>query len=273
MKADLQNVLVLDCETTGLPEKNAQWDVDFMGFPHIVQLAWLMNGVEKNFIIKPQGWEIPLAATEIHGISTARAISEGENFAFVAGEFIVDCTKAELLIGHNVYFDISIVKANIMRDMGREFYDKSEADAALFKGKRIDTMMKTIKFVGIQFPNSTRCKFPKLEELYFKLFNESFPAHDALEDVRAVYRCVPELAKLGIIELKQKEYPTEPQKIEFSDPNPVKLPIGNNGKTEPKRDEKPEHCLIHDLSNENATTPGKVDEKTQALLDVSKDEF
>lgn len=31
--------------------------------------------------------------------------------------------------------------------MGREYYD-AKAEDALFNGKRIDTMMKTIKFVG-----------------------------------------------------------------------------------------------------------------------------
>lgn len=99
-------------------------------------------------------------------------------------------------------------------------------------------MMKTIKFVGALFSNGRPGKFPQLEELYSKLFpGETFPVHDALEDIRALRRCVPELVNLGIIELAQKEYPAEqlkaqfePEKpkggrnIEFHDPNPVAEP-------------------------------------------------
>ena len=123
--------------------------------------------------------------------------------------------------------------------MGREYYD-IKAEDALFKGKRIDTMMKTIKFVGALYANGRSGKYPKLEELYNKCFpGESFPAHDAMEDVRACRRCIPVLVENGIIELKPKEYPAEQLKlkpesaktkmvkrvIEFHDPNPVFIPV------------------------------------------------
>ena len=58
---------------------------------------------------------------------------------------------------------------------------------ALHNGKRIDTMMKTIKFVGALYQNGKPGKFPKLEELFAKLFpGETFPAHDALQDVKSL---------------------------------------------------------------------------------------
>ena len=142
-----------------------------------------------------------------------------------------------------------MLKANILRYCGKEYYD-AKAEDALHKGKRIDTMMKTIKFVGALYQNGKPGKFPKLEELFAKLFpGETFPAHDALQDVKALRRCVPELVELGIIELKQKEYPAEqlkakfePEKpgnggIEFYDPNPVTEPIGTGN---PKREPVPE---------------------------------
>ena len=40
-----------------------------------------------------------------------------------------------------------MLKANILRYCGKEYYD-AKAEDALHKGKRIDTMMKTIKFVS-----------------------------------------------------------------------------------------------------------------------------
>lgn len=136
----------------------------------------------------------------------------------------VKCLKCGCVwVGHNIYFDTSIVKAMILRIMGREYYD-AKAEDALFKGKRIDTMMKTIKFVGALYADGRPGKYPKLEELYNKCFpGETFPAHDALEDVKACKRCIPVLVENGIIELKPKEYPAEQLKFN-PEPEPIFAP-------------------------------------------------
>lgn len=217
----MKDVLTFDSETTGVPRKGAKWDVDFAEFPNIVQLAWSINGKERSYIIKPDGWIIPDEAIAVHGITNERANAEGVPFADIIDEFLEDCEKARLLVGHNIYFDTSIVKAMILRIMGREYYD-AKAEDALFKGKRIDTMMKTIKFVGAKKSNGKGIKYPTLEELYNKCFSgETFPAHDALEDVKACKRCIPVLVENGIIELKPKEYPAEQLKFN-PEPEPAK---------------------------------------------------
>lgn len=190
-------------------------------------------------------------------------------FAEVVDEFLADANAAPLVCAHNIYFDSSMLKANVLRYLGREYYDAHVEDA-LHKAKRIDTMMKTIKFVGALFSNGRPGKFPQLEELYSKLFpGETFPAHDALEDIRALRRCVPELVNLGIIELVQKEYPAEqlkaqfePEKpkggrnIEFHDPNPVTEPIGTGEPVpeptpEPERPAVPSNSKTRELLDEN----------------------
>ena len=108
-----------------------------------------------------------------------------------------------MICAHNIYFDSSIIKANVLRYLGRDYYDVI-VDSALDKCKRIDTMYKTAKFVNAH-TYSGRFKFPRLEELYARLFNnETFPAHNALEDVRALKKCIGPLVELGLIELKQK---------------------------------------------------------------------
>lgn len=233
----MKDVLTFDCETTGLPPKGAKWDVDFAEFPNIVQLAWAVNEKERSFIIKPEGWEIPEASIEVHGITAERANAEGVPFADIIDEFLEDCKKARLLVGHNIYFDTSIVKAMILRIMGREYYD-AKAEDALFKGKRIDTMMKTIKFVGALYADGRPGKYPKL-------------------------------VNLGIIELAQKEYPAEqlkaqfePEKpkggrnIEFHDPNPVTEPIGTGEPApepipEPECPAVPSNSKTRELLDEN----------------------
>ena len=246
---NLSDVCFFDCETTGVPAKGLKWDEHFNQFPHVVQLAWSFGDKERSFIVKPDGWIIPDEVVEIHGITTERAIAEGVPFDVIVDEFLADAAAAPLVCAHNIYFDTSMVKANILRVCGKEYYD-AKAEDALHKGKRIDTMMKTIKFVGALYSNGKPGKFPRLEELFAKLFEgETFPAHNALEDVRALRRCVPELVELGIIELVQKEYPAEqltikpePEKgIEFKDSAPVIIPgdIAPEQTTEPVKDPEP----------------------------------
>lgn len=202
----IKDVLIFDTETTGLPEKKAKWDVDYMEFPHIVQLAWIHGGKEVNHIIRPEGWEIPQETVEIHGITTEYALEHGEPFAAVVDMFIRDCHDAGLICGHNIYFDTSFVKANILRELGREYYDANDVESALHKSKRIDTMRATNKWVDARTPSGMK-KWPKLEELYSRCFpGETYLAHDALEDVKAVARCLPLLVERGLVELKLKEY-------------------------------------------------------------------
>ena len=205
----LNDVLYFDTESTGVPDRKAKWDEDYATFPHIVQMAWMIGERSQSYIIRPNGWEIPQEATEVHGITTEYALEHGFDFAAVVDMFIQDCHDAGLLCAHNIHFDTSLIKANILRELGREYYDANDVEAALYKGKRIDTMTKAMKWVDARTANG-RMKFPNLSELYSRCFpGETFPAHDALQDVKAVARCLPVLVENGLVELKGKEYPEE----------------------------------------------------------------
>lgn len=201
-----ENILFFDTETTGIPDKSAKWDTDYMSYPHVVQIAWIYKGEKFNYIIRPEGWEIPEDATAVHGITTEYASEHGAPFAAVIDKFISDCHSAGLICGHNVHFDTGIVKANILRELGRAYYDAENVEDALFKGKRIDTMRSSMKWVDAR-NGWGRLKFPNLGELYARCFpGETFPAHDAMEDTLAVARCLPVLVEKGLVELKVKEY-------------------------------------------------------------------
>ena len=207
----IKDTLIFDTETTGVPERNASWETDFADYPYVVQLAWMHGTKAESHIIRPDGWEIPTEATDVHGITTEYAREHGEPFADVVELFLADCKGAGLICGHNIHFDTSIIKANILRSFGREWYDSHDVESALYKGKRIDTMRPTMKWVDARMANG-RLKFPKLEELYARCFpGETFPAHDALEDVKAVARCLPVIVDMGLVELKRKQYPDEAQ--------------------------------------------------------------
>lgn len=196
----MENYLIFDTETTGLPPKGADYKTDFESFPHIVQLAWYFNGEYHDYIIKPEGWTIPEEASRIHGITTEIALEKGQLLSEVLEMFIDDCYEAEKLIGHNIYFDTSTIKANIRCEFGLFDPIISASDNALDKSKRIDTMMKTIKLVGAKQEGKNTPKFPSLEDLYMKLFGVIFEgAHNALGDVKATKRCYEELVRLKII--------------------------------------------------------------------------
>lgn len=205
----INDVLFFDTETTGIPDRSAKWDTDFADYPHVVQMAWIHGCSVENHIIRPDGWEIPDDTVAVHGITTEYALKHGEPFAAVVDIFIRDCHDAGLICGHNIHFDTGIVKANILRELGREYYDANDVETALYKGKRIDTMRPTIKWVDARMSNG-RLKLPNLSELYSRCFpGETFPAHNAIEDVKAVARCLPVILELGLVELKVKEYPEE----------------------------------------------------------------
>lgn len=205
----IDDVLFFDTETTGIPDRSAKWDVDFMTYPRIVQIAWMIGEHSESHIIRPEGWEIPEETVAVHGITTEYAMENGEPFVFVMDRFIAFAQKAGLLCGHNIHFDTGIIKANILRELGHEYYDANDVEQALFKGKRIDTMRSTMKWVDAR-NTWGKLKFPNLGELYARCFpGETFHAHDALDDTKAVARCLPVIHALGLVELKLKEYPEE----------------------------------------------------------------
>ena len=191
------NYLFLDTETTGLVPKGKHWKADFEDFPHLVQVAWAIYTdkqkllYESSSIIKPEGWTIPKVCVDIHGISTKHANETGFNQKVVLRHLMLDAIKCEKIIGYNLYFDISIIKANLLR---------LKADPAIFnkyldKDKRIDPM----KYGAEAIPDNND-KWLKLTYLYKYLFDEEMPgAHDALNDVTGTARVYFELVKRGII--------------------------------------------------------------------------
>ena len=185
---EINDVLILDTETTGIPDRAAKWDSDFMEYPHVVQIAWIYKDELHSFIIRPDGWEIPDDVVAVHGITTEFAKEKGVSFDIAVERLMADCREAKFICGHNIHFDTGIIKANILREMGLGSFDAMQVEAALFKGKRIDTMRSSMKWVDARRANGT-LKFPNLGELYSRCFpGETFPAHDALEDCRAVAR-------------------------------------------------------------------------------------
>lgn len=188
--------IFIDTETTGLPLNNNLPYTDLDNWPHLVQVALIIEddiyGVlsKRNFILKPDGYSIPESSTKIHGISNERAVKDGEDRNKVLSFLDIVLYNSDIVIGHNVSFDINVIKSEIIRVKGIE--------NAFFVKKNhyvIDTMklgMDICKIPNLSFYSrrSQPYKYPKLDELYFKLFNKHFDnQHDAMADVQATYDC------------------------------------------------------------------------------------
>ena len=113
--------LIFDTETTGLPKNYKAPVSDSDNWPRMVQLAWQLHDVDgklitaKNFIVKPDGFDIPIGVSKVHGITTERALKDGVALDIVLTEFLADLQKTTYTVGHNVEFDINIVGAEFYR--------------------------------------------------------------------------------------------------------------------------------------------------------------
>ncbi len=199
-------ITIFDAETTGLPPKNGNYETDFLNFPYILSLAWkcIKDGQESetfHYFINQEGRKVPAEATAINGITDADCeASKFDTFSTLV-QFMMDIDQSDYVVGFNIYFDTSIIKANILRIISGgktpiAMYEKMTE--LLHKDKRIDVMRVCHKHFG--------GKWPKLSEAYFKLFKEEFPAHNAKEDVDATCRILMELVRRNLVLLEVKPF-------------------------------------------------------------------
>ena len=191
--------LFFDTETTGIPENWKAPLTDFENWPRLVQLAYQIFDIEGNlimegdYIIKPDGYTIPIESSRIHGITNERARSEGENLLKVLENFKFLIDEAHTIVAHNLDFDEKIVGCEYLR-MG--------FSNPLVEKNRICTMKSLTNYCAID--DIFGYKYPNLSELYFKLFNtELEETNNALVDIRATSKCFWELVNRDIINLSK----------------------------------------------------------------------
>ncbi len=193
--------LIYDTETTGLPRDYNAPLTDFDNWPRLVQIAWQLHDANgklisnQNLIVKPEGFSIPFNAEKVHGISTERALREGQDLHEVLALFLEDVNRATYLAGHNIEFDNNVMGCELLR---------SNKANVLAEKKSLDTKDLSTDFCAIPGGKGGRFKWPTLTELYSKLFNESFSdAHDAAYDVSATGKAFFELLRIGVIKVPE----------------------------------------------------------------------
>ncbi|WP_289022610.1 DNA polymerase III subunit alpha [uncultured Salegentibacter sp.] len=215
--------LIFDTETTGLPKR---WDApltDSDNWPRCIQIAWQLHDdmgrliESQDYLVKPEGFNIPYDAEKVHGISTELAAEEGIPLSEMLEKFQEALSKTKFVVGQNVGFDINI--------MGAEFY-RETMENNLQELPVLDTCTEvTAQMCKIPGGRGGKFKLPTLTELHEYLFGEPFgEAHNATADVEATTRCFLEL-------VRQRAYTSEQLDVaddyfeNFSEanPQPIKL--------------------------------------------------
>ncbi len=215
--------LIFDTETTGLPKRWNAPITDTDNWPRCIQIAWQLHDAMGNlvesqdYLVQPDGFNIPYDAEQIHGISTELAAQKGIPLAEVLEKFNLALSKAKFVVGQNVGFDVNI--------MGAEFH-RLQVENPLQELPVLDTCTEeTALLCKIPGGRGGKFKLPTLTELHEYLFKEPFnEAHNATADVEATTRCFLEL-------IRQKHYSQEQLDVQpdyfqnFSEANPQEIKL------------------------------------------------
>lgn len=193
--------LVIDTETTGLPQNKQDRPENLENWPHIVQLAWILFDDEgktielKEYILK-QEVSIPPSATEKHGITNTIMAEKGVDTKTVLTEFIKAIKRTKSIVAHNIDYDVPIIEAEFLRNG----FEKQ-----LGKINKICTMKVGKNFCKLPGAYDDY-KYPTLMELFKKCFYDYatsfkplYDKHNALMDAGLTAKCFFKLKELNKI--------------------------------------------------------------------------
>lgn len=186
------SIIVLDTETNGLPTMNSNREMcnpqkySYYNTARMIELGYIVY--KKNI---DDGWyidktvstlispdEFKIENDHIHGITLKEAQENGKPIQQVLDEFKSDLINSKYIVGHNIKFDINIILAETYR------YENKELAKIIKSKKHLCTMMMGKKKFTLR-------KYPKLIELYTRLFDKKFDKepHRALHDAEACGEC------------------------------------------------------------------------------------
>ena len=211
--------LVFDSETTGLAKTQIISPSTMHLWPHVVQFSYIVFDTESNEIVKikdsiikvPDGFTITEENAKIHGITTEISLAKGVDLLPVLEEFFADFDSADHIVGHNISFDINMIKAELHRLIMnssdkklQEYLTKINTSTKFYC-----TMQETIDLCAIEMKDKygrPYKKFPKLVELYQKMFGVTPKnLHNSLNDVIVCLRCFIKLKyEIDIVERSEQ---------------------------------------------------------------------
>ncbi len=184
--------LIFDTETTGFPIWKAP--VNDPRQPHLVQLAVIVAKGDESILkwdcIIKCPIQIPEAAADVHGITTARSQNEGVNLREVIETFDRLLLEVERVVCHNYNFDSKI--------MSYAYHRAEVSMERLEELPHVCTMQTTTPILKIPSPRGY--KWPKLIEAYKSLVDPAgfSAAHTADADTMACWKVLRELERRGV---------------------------------------------------------------------------
>jgi DNA polymerase III epsilon subunit-like protein len=189
-------VLVFDTETNNLPERtstNKNFPVNYTAkWPHIMQLSAILYDTDRHRLLDQLDYIIKIGSDvviseeslHIHGITRDKSESCGIDIKTALNAFKNLFNKSDIIVGHNITFDISVISAECIRNnIVIDFTKKS----------KYCTMKNSVDICKIEVTSKTGrtyYKFPKLVELYKFLFNETpNNLHNSFVDILICLRC------------------------------------------------------------------------------------
>lgn len=199
------SIIILDTETTGIPEKNrfgeyfSYKDIQKYDNSRVIQLSYQCVDInfnkvyDRNYLIKGVD---EIKNSDIHGISLEHLNRKGNNIKDIIGNIFSDLKNCQVIICHNLAFDMIVLKSELFRNGYSECID------ILNEKKLICSMRKLKDVVGIKNEYGKN-KLPKLKEVYNLAFGtQSFEGeHDAACDVEALRTSLFKLKKDGVIDI------------------------------------------------------------------------
>lgn len=186
--------LFIDTETVAIPQDINKPINDIDNWPAVRQIAWIICNENREIIDRHN-----YVTGSIHPVDNSvegYCPQEVMPIHKIIPLLMQDLQSSVYLIGHNVDYDTKVIAA----EMYRLGYDTRLIESL----PQICTMHSSVDFC--YFAGRTDSRYPKLQELYTKLFHEPFiNAHDAYCDIYATYKCFWALVDKDIISKRDYE--------------------------------------------------------------------
>ena len=190
--------LIFDTETTGMvefrkpPEDPSQPDLIQLGMLLVDTADWKPRARNSLLVTLADGVKIEPAAKAAHGISEEDCARFGVPPSIACSLFNQACLQADVIVAHNLSFDVSIMKTALSR-LGSKPHRLDGRQLVCTKEHSTDVL---------KLPGKYGYKWPTLAEAYRHYTGEEISgAHDALVDTEACLIVFRALVETGVVEL------------------------------------------------------------------------
>lgn len=202
--------LVFDVETTGLLPKNSKngSHPTITDYPYITQLSYVIYDMNTRKVVEtfdsyvklPPTVEINTESAQITGITKEICETQGRDITIVLQSLYNAYKTCDVLVAHNMDFDEKVILVELERSRKQLDVNSlglfNKISEELNNVERYCTMKKGTTLCNILMDSykpggPPRKKFPRLSELYVKLFDEPAPTglHNSLVDVETTLKC------------------------------------------------------------------------------------